>query len=58
MSEKCVKSVTYKTDQGAEAFAIVRSTNENGSLNLIVFDPDTNAPFAANEVPADSDRLS
>lgn len=57
MSE-CVKSVKYKTDEGQEAFAFVLSKNENGSLNLAVVDPDTYQLHAANEVPADSDRLS
>lgn len=56
MSEP-VKSVLYVTDDNQEAFALVRSTNTNGSLNLIVFSPDTSAPFAANEVPAESDRV-
>lgn len=56
--KKNVKRVTYKTDDGKDAFAFVVGENPDGSLNLAVLDPDTYALHAANEVPADSDRLS
>lgn len=48
-----VRSVSYKSDDGRDVFAIVRSVENDGSLNLLWFDPDTSAVHAANQVPAD-----
>jgi len=54
---KCVKSVTYKTDDGRDAFAFVLK-EDGDKYDLAVLDPDTYALHAANDVPVDSPRVS
>jgi hypothetical protein len=54
---KPAESVEYETDSGEWAYALVRSTNPDTSINLIVLNPDDYTWNAANQVPADSPRL-
>jgi hypothetical protein len=54
---KTAETVQYETDSGEWAYALVRSTNQDGSLNLLVCNPDDATWNAANEVPADSPRV-
>ncbi len=57
MSARPAHSVEYQDDDGNWCYALVRSTNDDGSLNLLYKAHTGGGWEAANQTPADSDRV-
>ncbi len=51
------KTVEYKDDDGNWCYALVRSTNDDGSLNLLYKAHAGGGWEVDNNVPADSERV-
>ncbi len=54
---RAAHTVEYEDDDGNWCYALVTSTNDNGTLNLLYKAHAGSGWEAANSVPADSDRV-